>query len=547
MPDYITAGYRNYKKAFKNSINCTILIIMNILIKKLLSAALSTLLIFSSVISAFAYVEKGSSNVKSLIDNDILNSFKVTDSYTGNSENFVIWIQDLHNDFTTQKQIYDALEKLSKKQYFEIYGEGIVDNTLDVSILNSIPNERLRKETINNLFKTSVLSACEYFVLNDSNNSVKGIENKKEYINNLLLLDKIDRNKNFNNYIIDSVLKQVSDLKQQSIINRVLALQVLELNKTSIPNTYPNLQKYQTVSKNLSNINYKKLNTQFKHFVSDSKGNNTLYSLLKQQSDYGYGKIYDYINTNLPNLQKNNKELVEYLKANKMLSEINSVNLFYEKESFINQLLNNENLNQNETEIINLENYVKYLKDLINTQILPNNYLSLKENKKYFSELLKKYLPKDLLVFTLCLLNDDSFFNFFDNNIKRNDIFIENLAKTNSNKIIVAGGFHSDITKKLKDLNLTYIVLTPNINIINAFNNLFSTTLKYGTDEQIATNLLSIISSWKMFFTDAESFQTEINNWIENSPALKDNLSINIKQLENKNYVVSVSYNRTNV
>ena len=151
---------------------------MNILIKKLLSATLSTLLIFSSVISAFAYTEDNS-NVKSLIDGDILNSFKVTDSYTGNSKNFVIWIQDLHNDFATQKQIYDALEKLSKKQYFEIYGEGIVDNTLDVSILNSIPNERLRKETINNLFKTSVLSACEYFVLNDNNNSVKGIENKK--------------------------------------------------------------------------------------------------------------------------------------------------------------------------------------------------------------------------------------------------------------------------------------------------------------------------------------------------------------------------------
>ena len=265
------------------------------------------------------------------------------------------------------------------------------------------------------------------------------------------MLDKIDKNKNFNNYIIDNVLKQVSDLKQQSIINRVLALQVLELKNADVPNSYPNLKKYQNVSKSLSNINYKKLNTQFKQFVADSKGNNTLYSLLKQQSDYGYGKIYDYINTNLPNLQKSNKELVEYLKANKILSEINSVNLFYEKESFVSRLLSNEDLDQNETEIINLENYVKYLKDLINTQILPNNYLSLKENKKYFSELLKKYLPKDLLVFTLCLLNDDSFFSFFDNNIKRNDIFIENLAKTNSNKIVVAGGFHSDITKKLKD------------------------------------------------------------------------------------------------
>ncbi len=544
MPGYITAGCKNCRKLFEISINYIILTIMNIITKRFLSVFISTLLVFSSVVPAFSSIESDSRIFDNILDKNILSSFKVTDSYKTDSENFVVWIQDLHNDFVTQEKIYSALETLSNKTYFEIYGEGIIDDSLDVSILDSIPNEKIRKETIDNLFKLSVLSACEYFVLSDKKNHVKGIENKIEYLENLLLLDKIDNSKVFNNYIVDNMIKQINDLKQQNIVERVLSLQLAKIKDLDVPNQFPNLQKYQTVSKNLSDINSKKLNSQFKKFVAQAKNNFDLYNMLKSRSDYGYAQVYDYINSKMPELSKNNKELMSYLQANKILNEINSVDLLYENESFVNQLLDNESLDQKERELIDLGNYVRDLKDLINASILPKHYLSLKENKKEFSNLLKKYLSKDLLVFALHLLNNDDFFKFFDTNINRNEIFIENVQKKNTNKIIVAGGFHSDITNKLKDLNVSYIVLTPNINIINAFNNLFSTTLKYGTNEQIAKKLLSIISSWKIFFTNSEDFQDEINKWIDNNPELKTKLSVIV---DSKGNTITVSYDGTTI
>lgn len=167
MPACITVGYRNYKKIFDFSINCTILIIMNIISKKIFSLLISALLVLGSVVPSFSAFEKSGNAFGNVLDKNILSSFKVTDSYKTDSKNFIVWIQDLHNDFSTQEKIYNVLESLSNKFHFEIYGEGVVDNSLDVSILDSIPNEKIRKETINNLFKSSVLSACEYFVLSN--------------------------------------------------------------------------------------------------------------------------------------------------------------------------------------------------------------------------------------------------------------------------------------------------------------------------------------------------------------------------------------------
>ena len=310
MQVYITVGYRNYKKIFDFSINYAILIIMRMLTKKYLSIFLSLALIFCSVESAFSAFEKSENNTANIINKDILNLFKITDSYNSNNGSLVILIQDLHNNYETQEKIYKALKELTKKHNFEIYSEGVVDNKLDVSILNSISNKRIKEETIDNLFKSSVLSACEYFALSNNNSCINGIENKKEYVNNLLLLEIINRNKEFNNYIIDmtniyiaaykefnnyivnNIIKQVDELKKQSIIDRVLSLQILELNDTNIPDNFPNLQKYQTVSKNLSNINSKRLNSQFKDLVSNTKNSTVFYDLLKIKSDYAFKFTY---------------------------------------------------------------------------------------------------------------------------------------------------------------------------------------------------------------------------------------------------------------
>ena len=79
---------------------------MNALYKKLGTVLLAVLLVFGTVFPSFAAVETTDNRFKNLLDKDILNLFKVTDSYVDNeSKNAVICIQDLHNDFETQKKI----------------------------------------------------------------------------------------------------------------------------------------------------------------------------------------------------------------------------------------------------------------------------------------------------------------------------------------------------------------------------------------------------------------------------------------------------------
>lgn len=539
-------GCKNFKKSvlFLSDLYYTIISMKNFS-KKLFSIFLSAFFVAGSFNLSFANVDTNQETFTNLINEKVLNYSSVTDSYNANNEGVIVWIQDLHNDFVTQKKIYNILNILTRISDFEVYGEGIVDETLDVSFFNSISNKQIKEKTINDLFQTSVLSGCEYFALLNGNKKVKGIEDKKVYEENLKLLEYINKNKEFNNFLIETLISYVKNLKQHSVINKDLSLKLSNLNEINAITNYPNLYKYQTVYENLSGLNRRKLNAQFKNFVNKYRNNPKIYDLLKQNSDYGYAKIYDYIikETELTETEKKNKELFSFFENTKLITEINSIKLLYEKEAAINELLSLQISEKSEKEILNLEHFSYLLKDLVNTNILPQHYTELKENQKYVSILFQKYLPKNISCFALSILNNKTFFEFYDTNLYRNKIFIENLVKDNSNKIIVAGGFHCDITKELKKQNKSYMVLTPSTNINSAFNKLFATTIKYGSNEEIVNNIMSVISSWKIFFADTVSFQNEINNWLSQNP-LSKNTQISVKQ-NIDGYTVTINYNGT--
>ena len=534
-------GFRNFKKSvsFLTGLYYTIRDM-----KRLFSIILALFFIANNAGYLFAdgYFVTEKSSCINAIDEKVLSFSKITDSFNANDGSLIVWIQDLHNDFSTQKKIYEILNILTKSSDFEVYGEGIIDETLDVSFFNSVTDKQIKEKAINNLFQASVLSGCEYFALLNGI-KVKGIENKEIYNKNSKLLDEINKNKELNNFLIDNVLSYVNSLKKRSVLDKVISIQLSNLTEIGTVKDYPNLYKYQTVSKNLSGLNKRKLNDQLKNFVEEYADNPKIYSLLKQNSDYGYSKIYDYIkDENLSDVEKKNKELMFFLENTKLITEINLTKLVYEKESVLNELLSLQNLEKSEKEVLRLERYCSFLKDLVNTDILPQHYLELKENKKYAAALFNKYLSKNVSAFALSILNDKKFFDFYDTNIYRNEIFVKNLIKNSSNKIVVAGGFHSGITNELKKLNKSYTVLTPYGNLNSAFNKLFSTTLKYGTDMQTAEALLSVISSWRIFFADASSFQNEINKWISSNVLFADNTKISVTSNGRNGYVVTVKY-----
>ena len=460
----------------------------------------------------------------------ILNYGKVTDSYFTDNNSLVIWVQDLHNDPSVQTNVYNILNMLSSvKDFNGVYIEGAESGEFDTYILKSINNANIRNTTVKNLLNTGVLSGSEYFAILNDTKKIYGIENNNIYKSNLKNLEKINSHKQFNNYIVSKIIDSINNIKKQYILDSILSSQFIDLNTIPLNNFFPNLQKQQSVLKILNNISYSKLNKQINKLLTNSNETisfdkyTELSKFVNYNSNYGYAKAYDYIHNNLPDFADTNTDLNLFLKANKTLLDINPIKLIYEKDLLKKLLLSNANLDTIEKEILDLDYFANLLKDLVTTTILPEQYIELKKNRGYIINLANKYLPSITKIFALNFLNDTTFFDFYDTNLKRNEIFINNIKLHSPGvQIIVAGGFHTGLTDELKKHNQSYIVITPNVSTKDAFNQLFISSFKNGTDQQIIDNFLLIVEQWGMFFTDAQSFHNEITKWIDQVPQLKD-------------------------
>lgn len=482
------------------------------------------------------------------IGEDIFNYSKITDSNTEQNCEAIIWIQDLHNDHITQNNIYNILSLLAaNKDINNIYMEGVNNNeVLDTSLISSIPNNDIRNKTIQNLFKDGTLSAGEYFSLN-TNKKIYGIEDAKIYSQNLKILEKINNTKELNNYVTSKISSFVQDLKKSYILNGITALQNKDITSLALEDSFPNLQKQQNILKKADDINYYTLNKELQQILSElqkdipSKQYETISKYLKSNNSYGYVKFYDCVKNNLdkyPNLNL-------FLQSNADLFAINPIQLLKETNEIKKQLLEDINLNISENEMLDLEYYSKAISNLVNTTISAEQYDQIKQNKDYISYIFKKYLPLNLSKFALMYLNDKDFFTFYENNLYRNKIFVKNIlenAKNDSNKfnVLIAGGFHNEITDELKKKNKSYIVLTPNTTGSGAFNKLFISAFNNGTQEQAMTAFFEIVKQWGVFFSNAQSFQTEINKWIKSTPELKD-YKVQVS-LNNNVYDITVNY-----
>ena len=84
---------------------------MNNFIRKIFVLLISLFVLSSSSDLLFANINNDTNqkNIEGIINKTILSYSKVTDSYAGAEDSVIVWIQDLHNDFSTQKNILNIL------------------------------------------------------------------------------------------------------------------------------------------------------------------------------------------------------------------------------------------------------------------------------------------------------------------------------------------------------------------------------------------------------------------------------------------------------
>ncbi|MBR3628647.1 MAG: hypothetical protein IKN42_07400, partial [Elusimicrobia bacterium] len=181
-------------------------------------AILTTICFVISTLGANLYAIPTADNINKKYEdvfnktNSISNEYgKITSSKDANSDITVINIQDLHCHPQTQKNIAKIIGEIADKYNLKkIYVEGGYGD-IDVSWLNSIKDENVRKQAIEKLLEEGVLTGSEYYKITSNNNNVelKGIDEEKIHKDNVKRLAWIMTQQNKYKEITEKITKEI--------------------------------------------------------------------------------------------------------------------------------------------------------------------------------------------------------------------------------------------------------------------------------------------------------------------------------------------------
>ncbi len=450
---------------------------------------------------------------------------KITSSKDAKSDITVINIQDLHCHPQTQRNISKIIGQIADKYNLKkVYVEGGYGD-IDVSWLNQIKDENIRRQIIEKLMEEGILTGSEYYKLTSNNEKVelKGIDEEKLHKENIKRLSwiienqgkyketisKIDkeikfleqsyvnvRNKRFNTSIEDYMLGKIDSKR----FYRQLIKYVKDINEnpesynniTAIRlEDYPNISKFMTLRKVSKDINVREVTQQLQIVINELKNRlpyNVYTQLLKETENLSDSQKVVELITLLCNkegidLDNKYKSLKSFLESNEINRELNAVELVYEERQLITEIRKALSYNNEEYEITFVSDFSRYFQDYLEYKLTDADWKYFETGYYQFRELYSKYATVDRI--EEIEQDFDEINKYYDINDQRNNIFVENLLKdeqinfiTNnkvrqdeeilkqSKEVIIAvtGGFHSSELEEIlqaKDVNT--IVITPSI------------------------------------------------------------------------------------
>ncbi len=449
---------------------------------------------------------------------------KITSSKDAKSDITVINIQDLHCHPQTQRNISKIIGQIASKYNLKkIYVEGGYGD-IDVSWLNAIKDEKIKKQVIEKLMDEGILTGSEYYKLTNNNDSVelKGIDEEKLHQENIKRLSWIIENQNKYKDVLSKIDKEIEILEKIHVndrnarfnkiieeysLNKIdskkfykyLSKYVKDINNnpekynniTAIRlEDYPNISKFMTLRKVSKNINMKETTLQMQVVINELK-NRLPYSvytkLLNETDNFSNGqKVIELI---LLLCEKEKIDLTKYealntfLESNYITRNINPVDLVQEERDLIREIRKALSYNNEEYEITFVSDFSRLFHDYLEYKLTDADWKYFKKVYTQFRELYSKYATADRIA--IIEQDFDEINKYYEINDQRNNIFVENLLKDeqvntidskdlrqeeeilkDSREVIIAvtGGFHSSELEEIlqaKDVNT--IVVTPKI------------------------------------------------------------------------------------
>ena len=330
---------------------------------------------------------------------------KITSGKDAQSDITVINIQDLHCHPQTQRNISKIIGQIADKYNLKkIYVEGGYDD-IDVSWLNSVKDENIRKQAIEKLLQDGILTGSEYYKLTNNNSKaeLKGIDEEKIHKDNVKRLawlisqqekykeitDKVtkeiniletiyvnNRNKKFNENIEEYLNNKINTKK----FYRKLVKYVKDINNnpqkynniTAIRlEDYPNINNFLSMVTDSNAINVKKVKTELEELIVLLKNRLPfgVYSqLLKETNNFTDNqKSLELINLlcekeNI-DLNKDFKEVVKLSNLNLNNNSFNPVQLVQEERQLISEIRKALSYNNEEYEITFVSDFNSFFKN----------------------------------------------------------------------------------------------------------------------------------------------------------------------------------------
>lgn len=486
--------------------------------KKITAAVVLNCFLLSFVYGqAAAYLfENSKENYKAIISDLMLpyNYGQITDSYFSGSDRLIIYIQDLHCHAQVQKNISNIIGFFDKKTgVSNIYLEGVFGDISTQWLVQ--PNNVLA----NKMIDAGKLTGAEYYsAVSGKTEIIKGLENKQAYFENLKRFGKIIDDKDKIDILLKALDQETSNLKSKYYQKRQFKLEKLSedykngrisgekyfkllvkhVDKLGIDlSKYKNMSLYMRLLFEQKNIN----------FDSTAKEIRVLASVLKQKlSYYDYKKLLE-ITDNFSeigrlyssvsaideqygiNINRDFPEITKYFSYIELSRKINPLELVSEEVILTNEISSRFAHTRSQREVAFIAHFERYIKDCLKGNITELDYKYYIENIDVYKKLRSQYA--DSRVFSLVSEYLSESEKFYTLNNERNKYFIENIFKnidaeqqmTNAQEsvvnleqimrnpalikradVVITGGFHTAaISEILKEKNISYIVITPNV------------------------------------------------------------------------------------
>ena len=449
---------------------------------------------------------------------------KITSSKDGNSDITVINIQDLHCHPQTQRNIAKIIGQIADKYNLKkIYVEGGYGD-IDVSWLDSIKDEKIKRQIIEGLLEEGILTGSEYYKLTNNNEvELKGIDEEEIHKDNVRRLSWIIENQPKYKDVITKVENEINILEKIYVNSRnerfnrdtekyltseidsrrfyrQLAKYVKDINEnpdkynniTAIRlEDYPNIMKFIALRKTSQDIDVREVTQQLQMVINELKSKlpyNVYTKLLSETENLSDSQkvvelVTMFCNKEGIDLEHKYKSLYTFLESNEINRQLNTVELVLEERQLLSEIRKALSYNNEEYEITFLSDFSRYFKDYLEYKLTDADWKYFESAYDQFRTLYSKYAVVDRI---WEIDGDfDELNKYYKINDQRNNIFVANLLKgeeisvsetdrvrqeeeilKDSKEVIIAvtGGFHSsELEEILAQKEVNTIVITPSI------------------------------------------------------------------------------------